>query len=91
MKVICIGAGAAGLFFALNASSKGVEVLVLDSNSKPGRKLAITGKGRCNITNKKLPREFLDHVVRNNNFLYSSLNALPHLTQWIFLKIMDVH
>ena len=75
MKVICIGAGAAGLFFALNASSKGVEVLVLDSNSKPGRKLAITGKGRCNITNKKLPREFLDHVVRNNNFLYSSLNA----------------
>ncbi len=74
MRVICIGAGAAGLFFSLNASRSGVEVTILESNPKPGKKLAITGKGRCNITNNKSVNDFINHVVRNPKFLYSSLN-----------------
>jgi len=74
MKVICIGAGAAGLFYSLNASRRGAEVILLDSNFKAGKKLAITGKGRCNITNNKPVNEFINHVVRNPKFLYSSLN-----------------
>ena len=74
MRVICIGAGAAGLFYSLNASNKGAEVIVFDGNTKAGKKLAITGKGRCNITNNKPVNEFINHVVRNPKFLYSSLN-----------------
>ena len=50
-KIICIGAGASGLFFALNCASENNEVTLLDSNSKAGRKMYISGKGRCNITN----------------------------------------
>ena len=73
-RVICIGAGTSGLFFALNASNENNEVTLIDSNSKAGRKMYISGKGRCNITNNCDTREFIKNVVRNPKFLYSSIN-----------------
>ena len=73
-RIICIGAGASGLFFALNAANEENEVILIDSNSKVGRKMYISGKGRCNITNNCDTREFIKNVVRNPKFLYSAIN-----------------
>lgn len=73
MKVAVIGAGPAGLISAGTASENGNEVTLFERNEKPGKKLYITGKGRCNVTNLCLPREFLENVVSNPKFLYGSL------------------
>ena len=73
-RIICIGAGASGLFFALNAKNDNNEVILIDSNSKVGRKMYISGKGRCNITNNCDSRQFINNVVRNPKFLYSAIN-----------------
>ena len=74
-KIICIGAGASGLFFALNCADEDHEVMLIDSNSKVGRKMYISGKGRCNITNDCDVKEFISNVVRNPRFLYSAINS----------------
>ena len=73
-RIICIGAGASGLFFALNAADEYNEVTLIDSNSKAGRKMHISSKGRCNITNNCDVKEFISNVVRNPKFLYSAIN-----------------
>ncbi|MCR5491795.1 MAG: NAD(P)/FAD-dependent oxidoreductase [Bacilli bacterium] len=73
MKIICIGAGASGLFFSLNAANNGHEVILLESNERAGRKLAITGKGRCNITNDCPVNEVIEKVLSNPKFLYSAV------------------
>ena len=73
-RIICIGAGASGLFFALNCADEGHEVILLDSNQKVGRKMYISGKGRCNITNDCDTREFIKNIVRNPKFMYSAIN-----------------
>lgn len=73
-KIVCIGAGASGLFFALNCADEEHEVILLDSNSKAGRKMYISGKGRCNITNDCDTREFIKNVIRNPKFLYGAIN-----------------
>ena len=74
---IIIGAGAAGLFAAGAAVHAGKRVTVLEHMDAPGKKLLITGKGRCNVTNNCGPDEFLKNVRRNSRFLYSALNACP--------------
>ena len=74
---IIIGAGAAGLFAAGAAVHAGKRVTVLEHMDAPGKKLLITGKGRCNVTNNCGPDEFLKNVHRNPRFLYSALNACP--------------
>ncbi len=76
-KIIIIGGGAAGLFAAGVAAHKGHDVIVLEKMQTPGRKLLITGKGRCNITNDCAPEEFFSNVKRGEKFLYSSLYRLP--------------
>ena len=73
-RIICIGAGASGLFFALNCASDDNEIILIDSNSKAGRKMYISGKGRCNITNNCDVKEFIANVVRNPKFLYSAIH-----------------
>ena len=75
--VVIIGAGAAGLFCAGWAVRAGHRVTVLEHMPSPGRKLLITGKGRCNLTNACDEQEFLKHVRRNPRFLYSALAACP--------------
>lgn len=71
-KVIVIGAGPAGMMAAITAA-KEHEVILLDSNDRIGKKLFITGKGRCNVTNAKDISEFFDFIPGNPHFLYSSL------------------
>lgn len=71
MKVIVIGGGAAGMLAAYEAAREGSEVVLFEKNEKLGKKLFITGKGRCNVTNACEIEELLDHVVTNREFLYS--------------------
>ena len=73
-RIICIGAGASGLFFALHCADKTHDVILIDSNAKAGRKMYISGKGRCNITNNCEVKEFISNVVRNPRFLYSAIS-----------------
>ncbi len=78
-KVIVIGAGASGLMAAGRAAERGYEVLLFDKNAKVGRKLMITGKGRCNLTNYCTDMsELMDNIPQNNRFLYSAFsNFMP--------------
>ena len=75
--VIVIGGGTAGLMAAVTAAKQGHRALVLERNEKLGKKLYLTGKGRCNVTNLCAPDVFLQSVVRNPKFLYSALHAFP--------------
>lgn len=68
-KVVVIGGGAAGLMAAYAAGSAGAQVTLLERNEKLGKKIYITGKGRCNLTNDCPPDDFLEHVVRGGKFL----------------------
>lgn len=70
-KVIIIGGGPAGMMAAI-AASKSNSVILIEKNEKLGKKLFITGKGRCNVTNNKDISEFFDYIPCNPNFLYSS-------------------
>ncbi len=70
---IVIGAGPAGMMAAGRAAELGLSVLLLEKNNLPGRKLRITGKGRCNITNNADISEFFQNIPRNPKFLYSAL------------------
>ena len=72
MKTAVVGAGPAGLIAAATAATDS-DVTLFERNEKPGKKLYITGKGRCNVTNLCSPREFLEKVVRNPKFLYSAI------------------
>lgn len=76
--IIIIGAGAAGLMAAAAAGRLGAGVCVAEKNEKPGKKLYITGKGRCNLTNACDTEELFDHVVTNKKFLYSSFYAMTN-------------
>ena len=75
--VVVIGGGAAGMFAAIHAAGRGLRVLLLEKNPACGKKLLITGKGRCNVTNNCPPEEVLKNVPRNARFLYSSVFAFP--------------
>ena len=75
MKTAIIGGGAAGQMAAIEAAKNGHEVHIFDKNEKTGKKLFLTGKGRCNVTNACPDDEFFKNVVRNPRFLFSALNA----------------
>ncbi|MDD9271061.1 NAD(P)/FAD-dependent oxidoreductase [Paenibacillus sp. GCM10023248] len=71
--VIVIGGGSAGLMASIAASRQGARVLLLDKGDKLGRKLGISGGGRCNVTNNKDMDELIKHIPGNGRFLYSAL------------------
>ena len=75
--VIVIGGGPAGMFAAITAAEQGSKVLLLEANDRLGKKLLITGKGRCNVTNNCPPDEVLRNIPRNGRFLYSAMDACP--------------
>ncbi len=76
--VIVIGGGPAGMFAAITAAEQGNRVILLESNNRLGKKLLITGKGRCNVTNACSVQEVLQNIPRNGRFLYSALeNCSP--------------
>ena len=76
-KVIVIGGGAAGMIAAGVAAQQGAKVVLLEKNDRLGKKLAITGKGRCNVANCCSEEEVLKNVPRNSRFLFSALHAFP--------------
>lgn len=71
-KVVIIGAGPAGMTAAYSASQNGIDVVLVEKNERVGRKLLITGKGRCNITNNCEVEELIANVNTNGKFLYSA-------------------
>ena len=77
-KVIVIGGGAAGMAAALAAAGSGASAVILEKNEKLGKKLFITGKGRCNLTNAADMKEVQDHVVSNPRFLFSAFRAFTN-------------
>ena len=78
MKVVVIGAGPAGAMAAITAGSEGAEVTLIERNEKIGRKLYISGKGRCNVTNSADFREFTENIVNNPKFLFGALKAFSN-------------
>ncbi len=75
--LIIIGGGAAGLCCAGFAAKRGLSVLVAEGRERPARKILVTGKGRCNVTNNCPPEEVLKNVCGNPRFLYSAMTAFP--------------
>ena len=73
-RILVIGAGAAGLMAAGQAAEAGAEVVLLEKMKRPGRKICISGKGRCNITNIADKTDFIDHFGRNGRFLRQAFN-----------------
>lgn len=74
---VVVGGGPAGMFAAITAAQRGCKVLLLEKNDRLGKKLRITGKGRCNVTNNCSDQEILQNVPRNGRFLYSAMAACP--------------
>ena len=84
--VIVIGGGAAGLFCALTAGQRGRSVLVLDSSNKVGKKILMSGGGRCNFTNLNIQSE--NYLSANPHFCKSALNGY---NQWQFIEMVERH
>ncbi|NLL30866.1 MAG: FAD-dependent oxidoreductase, partial [Clostridiales bacterium] len=76
-KVIVIGAGPAGIMAALTAAREN-EVILIERNNEIGKKLKLTGGGRCNITNYRNIDDFFEKIVTNNRFLYSALYSFTN-------------
>lgn len=76
-SVFVVGGGAAGMMAAITAAENGAQVTLLERNDRLGKKLYITGKGRCNVTNDCAPEDFFPNVPRNPRFLYSAIYAFP--------------
>lgn len=86
VDVLIIGAGAAGLMCAIEAGKRGRRVLVVDHNPQPGRKLLLTGGGRCNFTNTRVGAE--NYISHNPHFCKS---ALSRYSQWDFIELLGRH
>ncbi len=76
MRIAVIGGGAAGMAAAYAAASYGAETVIFERNEKLGKKLFISGKGRCNLTNDSDPKQHMENVVSNPRFLFSAYHAL---------------
>ena len=89
-KVIVIGGGAAGLMAAVTAAQNGAEVLLLEKNDRLGKKLLITGKGRCNVTNTAPVQDFVKNIPGNGRFLYSVFSKFFNWDTWSFFEELNV-
>ena len=76
-EILVIGGGAAGMMAAITAARAGKSVILLEKNDRLGKKLLITGKGRCNVTNDCTADEVLKNTPRNGKFLFSAMAAFP--------------
>ncbi|WP_138206880.1 NAD(P)/FAD-dependent oxidoreductase [Haloimpatiens lingqiaonensis] len=85
-KIIVIGGGPGGMMAAIAASKNKNQVILLEKNEKLGKKLFITGKGRCNVTNYKDISEFFQFIPTNSNFLYSALYTFTNTDTMNFLE-----
>lgn len=89
-KVIVIGGGAAGMMAAGTAALNGAQVMLIEKNDKTCRKVMITGKGRCNVTNFCDNDEFISNVVTNSRFMYSAINAFSTYDTIAFFENLGV-
>ena len=85
-KIGIIGAGPAGLMAAIRAKNENNIVAVFETNDKIGKKLLMTGGGRCNITNAVYYQDFLDNVVTNKKFIYSAFTNFDNFSMIDFLN-----
>ena len=85
-RVAVIGAGAAGMMAAITAAESGADVTLFERNDRVGKKLRITGKGRCNVTNNCDNNEFLSNVPTNPRFLYASLSRFSTADTMAFFE-----
>lgn len=89
-KICIIGGGAAGMMAAGTALTYGADVTVFESTGRLGKKLAITGKGRCNVTNACNTQQFLENVTKNERFLYAALTAFDTDSTQSFFESLGV-
>ena len=87
---IVVGGGAAGMMAAITAAERGRSVLLLEKNDRLGRKLRITGKGRCNVTNNCEPRTVIESTPGNGRFLYGAVNTFPPQETMRFFEALGV-
>ena len=90
MNIVVIGGGASGLMAAGTAAENGHTVTVIEKNNRPARKLLITGKGRCNLTNMCDNDEFFNSVVHNPRFLYGALSRFSAQDTYDFFENLGV-
>lgn len=90
MKVVVVGAGASGLMAAGTAAENGHDVLIVERNSRPARKLLITGKGRCNLTNYCSNDQLRGAVIRNPRFLYGAFSRFSAQDTMYFFENLGV-
>ena len=86
MKTIIIGAGAAGLMAACSAGESGDEVILIEKNDRYGKKLSITGKGRCNVTNHCSRDELTENIPVNGRFLYGAFSRFDSNSTMEFFR-----
>lgn len=84
--VIVIGGGAAGMMAAVAAAEEGAKVSLLEQNEKTGKKIFITGKGRCNLTNACEQESFFENIVSNGKFLYSAFSEMDNYAVMKFFE-----
>lgn len=89
-NLIVVGGGPAGMLGAATAGAKGLKVVLLEKNDKLGKKLAITGNGRCNVTNNVDFDDFQNNITTNGKFLYSALNAFGSQQLISLLRLLGV-
>ena len=91
MKVVVIGGGAAGMMAAIEAAKNNHKVLLFERNEKLGKKIYITGKGRCNCTNSAPIEEFFSNFISNPRFLYSAFHSFTNENLMSFLEERGTH
>ena len=89
-QILVIGGGAAGMMAAITAAEYGASVTLLEPNERLGKKLNITGKGRCNVTNCANLEELLAHIAKNGRFLYSAFSRFDGHDAMVFFEGIGV-
>ena len=89
-NIVVIGGGAAGMMAAISAAEQGAAVTLLEPNERLGKKLNITGKGRCNVTNNAGLEDLLANVPKNGKFLYSAFSRFDGRDTMAFFEKIGV-
>lgn len=85
-KIAIIGAGASGLYAAINLKNENTDVSIFEKNDQIGKKILMTGNGRCNISNAKFYEDFLENIVSNKKFLFSSFSKHDNYASMDFFE-----
>lgn len=91
VDVIVIGGGTSGMMAAVSAAEKGARVMIIDKNKMLGKKLRLTGGGRCNVTNNRPPEEIISFIPGNGKFLYSTFSQFNNYDIMEFFESHGVH